>query len=308
MTATLCHQAASRSVLTLFSVLVLAVSVSAQPAPARGQLLIIGGGDRPASIMELFARLAGGARGKVLVFPQASERAEAGVEIATEMKSLGIGDVVVMTVDRAGAETDDALRLADGATGVYFGGGDQARLMSVLHGTRLEQTLRRLYQDGAVMSGTSAGAAVMSRVMITGDERRPVSKDESWQRIEADSVVTSAGLGLLDDAIVDQHFVRRRRYGRLISLVLEQPQLLGVAIDEATAVWVKPDRTFEVVGDGPVLVLDASDATVARDPGGTGLRGSGLRLDVLREGARYDLATRTLLRLGPEAKPALAAR
>jgi cyanophycinase len=84
----------------------------------------------------------------------------------------------------------------------------------------------------------------MSRVMITGDERRPVSKDESWQLIEADNVVTSEGLGFLDDAVVDQHFVRRRRHNRLISLVLEQPKLLGIAIDEATAVWVKPDRTF----------------------------------------------------------------
>jgi cyanophycinase len=298
MTATLRRHAAWNGALFLLP-LALASPLVAQPAHAKGQLLIIGGGDRPASIMGLFARLAGGAQGKVLVFPQASERPEAGAEIAAEMRALGIGQVVVMAVDRAEADGDDALRQAEGATGVYFGGGDQSRIMAVLRSTKLERRLRGIYEGGAVISGTSAGAAVMSRVMITGDERRPVSKDESWQLIEADNVVTSEGLGFLDDAVVDQHFVRRRRHNRLISLVLEQPKLLGIAIDEATAVWVKPDRTFEVVGDGPVLVLDASGAQVARDAAGPGLRGAGLRLDVLRTGAQYNLATRSVLRLFP---------
>jgi cyanophycinase len=205
---------------------------------------------------------------------------------------------VVVPVDHAGADTDDAVRLAEGATGVYFGGGDQARLMAALHGTRLAQQLHDLYQAGAVIAGTSAGAAVMSRVMITGDEKRPLSKEENWQTIEADNVITAAGMGFLDDVIVDQHFVRRRRHNRLVSLVLESPALLGVAIDESTAVWVKPDRTFEVVGQGPVLVLDARNAEVARDATGNGLRGRGLQLHVLRPGATYDLATRTVTQLG----------
>jgi len=276
------------------------LQVSAQPA--RGHLLIIGGGERPASIMEQFARLAGGPSGKVLVFPQASARPEAGAEIAAEMKALGIGAVVVVGVDRAGADADETLRLTEGATSSYFGGGDQEKLMAVLRGSRLEQRLKQMYRDGAVMSGTSAGAAVMSRVMITGDERRPLSKDESWQTIEAENVVTSTGLGFLDDAVVDQHFVVRRRHNRLISLVLEQPNLLGIAIDESTAAWVKPDRTLEVVGDGPVLVLDASGGTAARDVGGVGLRGTGLQLHVMRRGAEFDLATRRVTRLAPASR------
>jgi cyanophycinase len=286
---------------------VLLLTAAVCPASAdspRGQLLIIGGGDRPASIMQLFACLAGGARGKVLAFPQASERPEAGPEIAQELKALGIGQVVVVTTDRAKADTDEILRLADGATGVYFGGGDQAKLMAVLLGSRLARKLHELYGAGAVVAGTSAGAAVMSRVMITGDEKRPLSKDENWQKIEADNVITAEGMGFLDDVVVDQHFVVRRRHNRLISLVLEKPDLLGVAIDESTAIWVKPGRTLEVVGEGPVVVLDAKGATVARDDAGNGLRGSGLRLDVLRPGATYDLAARKVTRLG--ATPASA--
>jgi cyanophycinase len=280
-----------------------AVSSSASDPP-RGHLVAIGGGPRPASIMRLVACLAGGPDGKVLVFPQASERPETGPELEAELTALGIGQVLVIAADRARAEADETLRLTEGATGVYFSGGDQNRLTAVLGGTRLAERLRQLHRDGAVIAGTSAGAAVLGRVMITGDERRPFSKDEAWQTIEADNVVTGDGLGFIEDAIVDQHFVRRRRHNRLLSLVLERPALVGLAVDEATAAWVKPDRSVEVVGDGPVLVVDGRFAEVARDGEGHGLRGRDLRVHVLRSGARYDLDRRTVLRLArPEGEP-----
>ena len=291
------------------SVLALLSASSATHAQApRGHLVVIGGGSRPASIMTLFACLAGDAKGKVLVFPQASERPEAGSEIEEEMKKLGLGQVVVVPAkDPASADSADVLRLADGATGVYFGGGDQGRLMAVLRGTKLEQRLRQLYRDGAAIAGTSAGAAVMSRVMITGDEKRPLSKDDNWQTIEAENVVTADGLGLMEDVIVDQHFARRRRHNRLISLVLERPNLLGVAIDESTAAWVKPGGRFEVVGEGPILVFDASQARTGRDAPGFGLRGSDLRLHVLRPGSEYDIATRAVVSLQPRSAAEKAA-
>jgi cyanophycinase len=149
------------------------------------------------------------------------------------------------------------------------------------------------------MAGTSAGAAVMSRVMVTGDEKRPLSKDDAWQTIEADNVVTRPGLGFLEDVIVDQHFVRRKRHNRIITLVLERPDLLGMAIDEATAVWVKPDRTCEVLGDGPVVIVNGRGASVARDEVGAGIRGANLMLHVLRSGAQFDLDSRKVLKLTP---------
>lgn len=293
------RSASSLFVLVTMLALLLAAPTLGGQAP-QGHLIVIGGGSRPASIMQLFACLAGDASGKVLVFPQASERLEAGSEIQQELKALGLGQVIIADMDHAAADTADAVRLADGATGVYFGGGDQGRLMAVLRGTRMEQRLLRLYRDGAVIAGTSAGAAVMSRVMITGDEKRPLSKDDNWQTIEADNVITANGLGLLDDVMVDQHFVRRRRHNRLISLVIEQPKLLGVAIDESTAAWVKPDGVFEVVGDGPILVFDASRATTGRDTPGVGLRAADLRLHVLRSGSEYDIAKRAVVSLQPK--------
>lgn len=273
------------------------ITVPAGAQSRGGHLVIIGGGTRPAPIMQLIARLAGGASGTMLVFQQASELPDAGARLEEEFRALGLGRVVVIGADRAAADTDAVLQQTEGATGVYFGGGDQARITAALHGTKLEQRLHALYRGGAVIAGTSAGAAIMSRVMITGDERRPLAQDEAWQTIQSDNVVTAPGLAFLDGAIVDQHFVRRRRHNRLISLVLEQPTLLGIAIDEETATWVTPDRTFEVIGNGPVLVIDGSHAETQRDASGYGLSGADLRMHVLRSGARFDLTTRTVVRL-----------
>jgi cyanophycinase len=268
--------------------------------PPKGHLLIIGGGVRGPEIMGKFVELAGGARARVAVFPMASSTsAETGRELATEMRGLGIADVRVLDLTRAQADTPEAVAQLDGVTGVYFAGGDQSRLTAALLGSRVEARLHAIHSEGGVLSGTSAGAAVMSRVMITGEERRPLSKDDAFQTVEAGDIVTSTGFGFLEGAIVDQHFVRRRRHNRLLALVLENPRLVGIGIDEGTAVWVKPDRTFEVLGAGPVVVYDATAADVRRDADGPGLRASGLTLHVLRRGARYDLGTRAVVGLGP---------
>jgi cyanophycinase len=270
---------------------------AAEPAAPRGNLLIIGGGERPASVTSLFARLAGGADAVIAVFPQASQLKQTGPELAAELGKLGAREVRVVAADRKQADGEAALRKLDGVTGVFFAGGDQARLTGTLRGTAVERRLHELYAAGAVIAGTSAGAAVMSRVMITGDERRPLSKDQAWQRIESDDVVTDAGFGFLDGAIVDQHFVRRRRNNRLLSLVLENPSLVGLGIDERTALWVRPGGMLEVVGDGPVVIYDARGADTVRLPVSHGLEGAGLRLHVLRAGAAYDLTSGRVVRL-----------
>jgi len=277
-------------------VLVSALGAADQP---KGHLLIIGGGKRGNAIMEKFVELAGGSQAKVVVFPMASGYPhEVGPEQAQELLALGCGEARVLTIDRGQADSDSVLALLAGVTGVFFSGGDQSRLTAVLKGTRVEDRLHQLYANGAVIGGTSAGAAVMSEVMITGDERRPVA-DSTFNQITADNIVTAAGFGFIKTAIVDQHFVRRRRHNRLISLVLEQPKLLGLGIDEGTALWVKPDQTCEVIGDNAVMVYDATRARTLRDSEGYGLRASDLRLHVLRHGARFDLKAKKVLQLAP---------
>lgn len=215
-------------------------------AAQRGTLMIVGGGPQPPALVQQFVDLAGGrGHAKIVVFAEASEEgAQSGVEKATDLEALG-ADARNVWVDRAQANTDSVARLLDGATGVWFGGGDQVRLIKVLRGTKTETAIRARYAAGAVIGGTSAGAAVMSEVMITGDERHPggARRDTTtaFMTIARGNIVTDTGFALIRDAIIDQHFLRRARHNRLISLVLERAPHLGAGIDESTAIIVHPD-------------------------------------------------------------------
>jgi cyanophycinase len=183
-------------------------------------------------------------------------------------------------------------KLLDGVTGIWFGGGDQVLLTKALRGTKTEQAIHARYDGGAVVGGTSAGAAVMSAAMITGDERhpggvRPVKDStESFMTIARDNLIMADGFGLLTNAIVDQHFVRRKRSNRLVSVVLEQPLHLGVGIDESTALIVEPDGTWRVAGESVAIVYDARHAAIT--PAGMTLGARGIIMHVLPAGSRYD--------------------
>ncbi len=271
---------------------------AAPPAAApRGFLLIVGGGPIPDAILERFVALAGGrGRARIVIFPMASEYPDAGLELAGDFRKLGAeADRIVLSREQADAE-ESAKRL-DGVTGIWFGGGDQAKLTAALAGTRVEAAIHERYRDGAVVGGTSAGAAVMSTPMITGDERRPggdrpPAKDSSdaFMTIARDDVVTIDGFGLLPGVIVDQHHVRRRRNNRLLSVVLEHPDLVGIGIDESTALEVGPAGPWRVLGASAAVVYDARGARITPPTAAT-LGATGVKLSVLPAGSTYDLAT-----------------
>lgn len=270
-----------------------AAPLTAQP---RGTLYIVGGGPQPRALVEEFVNLAGGpGKARIIVFAMAStEGLTGGEEKAEQLRTLG-AEARNVWVTRDQALTDSVARLLDNATGIWFGGGDQARLTAALLGTPTERAIHARYAAGAVVGGTSAGAAVMSSVMITGDERRPggARPDSSlaWGTIERDNVITAPGFGLLPDVIVDQHFLRRKRYGRLLSLVIERAPHLGAGIDESTALVVGPDGRWRVAGASSVVVMDARPAV--RDASGTLLQATGVRVHVLRAGGTFDPATGT---------------
>ncbi|MEM8994232.1 MAG: cyanophycinase [Acidobacteriota bacterium] len=220
-------------------------------APTSGDLLLIGGGEKPPAVMRAFIDLAGGPQASIIVFPTASELADT-------------------------SEYYKALFAENGASnvrGLELRTREQARDPDVL-------------ADGAVIGGTSAGTACMSELMITGDGDFTV--------LRANNVAVSEGLGLFPDAILDQHFVARQRQNRLLSLVLEHPDRLGIGVDEATAVWWRGDGTFDVLGEGWVEVYDASGATVRRLDSASGPRlgADGVRHHVLMPGDRFDLGER----------------
>ena len=269
------------------------------PAPAapHGSLVIVGGGPRPQEIRERFVQLAGGAgRASIVVFAMASEDGKSsGEEEAQELRAMGV-DAQSLWLTRAEADADSNVARVARATGIWFGGGDQSRLTGVLKGTRIEAMMHQRFAAGAVIGGTSAGAAVMSRVMITGDERRrggdryPSDSSDAFLTIARDNVVTTEGFGFLTGAVVDQHFFRRKRHNRLISVVLEHPDLLGVGIDESTALVVDSLGQWSVIGASAAIVYDARRATVT-PAGARTLGATGVGMHVLPAGSRYEPET-----------------
>jgi cyanophycinase len=148
-----------------------------------------------------------------------------------------------------------------------------------------------LHRNGVVIGGGSAGAAIMSKVMITGNELLNKDSTDAFVSILKGNIHTSEGLGFLEDAIIDQHFVKRKRYARLISKVLELPELVGIGIDEQTAIIVSPDHTFEVLGSSCVVVYDARSATTVRSGHDATLGAANLTMHVLLDGDRYNIGT-----------------
>jgi len=272
----------------------------------KGRLLIVGGGPLPERIIDRFVEISGGSgRAFIAIFPQASEYKDAGIELAKDFERRGARAKRVL-VTRAEADRADAAQTLSGVTGVWFGGGDQSRLTAVLAGTRMETAIHELYENGAAVGGTSAGAAVMSASMITGDERFPGGSRASSVEagpsvtIARGNVVLEEGLAFLPGAIVDQHFVRRRRHNRLISAVLESPERLGVGIDESTALEVDPDGCWRVLGESVAVIYDARRATVGAEDGGLP-RAADIHVHVLPAGGWFDPST-SEVRLAPPLK------
>jgi cyanophycinase len=266
----------------------IACSQGGQAGP-KGHLFIVGGGDRDEPLMRRFVELAKGfGTGRIVVFTMASGvPLEVGPELVAEFRKYGVQDVVYYQLTRDEAMEGDSAKILDGVSAIWFSGGDQARLTAALLDTPIHTRMLEFYAAGGLLGGTSAGAAVMSEVMITGDEKRTTDEDLNWQTVEADNVVRVRGFGFVKNAIIDQHFLIRRRQNRLISLVLENPALLGAGIDESTAILVRPDGKWEVLGESQVFVVDARK-TIITKASSKKLGAHGLRLHLLLPGDVFD--------------------
>lgn len=280
---------------TLVALLLFAVvpphRVPAQ-ARSRGTLFIVGGGSQPPALVEEFVRLAGGAgKARIVVFAMASASGEtSGEEKAQDLRALGAVARNVW-ITREQADEDSVVHLLDSATGVWFGGGDQVRLTKALLGSRVERAIHARYAQGAVVGGTSAGAAVMSTPMITGNELlQEQDSSEAWKRVKRGTVEVDSGFSFLTDVVIDQHFLRRKRQNRLLSLVLARAPHLGVGIDEGTAIIVEPSGRWRIMGRSAVLVVDARNAVRSGDAAPV-LGATGVRMHLLPDGATFDPRT-----------------
>jgi cyanophycinase len=213
--------------------------------------------------------------------------AEAAERYRQVFAELGVTTVRPLhAVTRPQANDESAALVVRDATGVFLTGGNQLRLSSTIGGTRLADAILERFQHGAVVAGTSAGASAMSSHMIAFGASGATPKHRMAQ--------IAAGLGVLPGVIVDQHFQQRNRLGRLLSLIAQNPSLLGLGVDEDTAGVVGPDHVLEVIGRGSITVVDgaASETDAWEVRGHRPLMISGVVLHSLPSGYRFDLRRR----------------
>ncbi|MCB0597735.1 MAG: cyanophycinase [Lewinellaceae bacterium] len=264
------------------------ISLQYASAPA-GKLFIIGGGKRPPALVQAMVAAAGlDTAGYAIILPMASGEPDSAAYYGIrQFVELGLPAAKFRACNfEKGSYPKAAIDSLRGARLVYIAGGDQNRFMDVVLGSPVYEAIHEAYRKGATIAGTSAGAAVMSRRMITGNEYKHPDYTGDFRTIEAENIEMKEGLGLLPNAIVDQHFIYRMRMNRLMSAALEHPGQACIGIDESTAILVE-GNSATVVGDSQVILL--------RNPGGTGkkenglLGGRGLELSILLPGEKFDL-------------------
>ena len=267
-----------------------------------GPLIVIGGHEDKEGERVILRAVAERIRGGKLVLATiASHQPEGYLESYQKaFADLGVTDLVELYVnDRGETHDDDKLSVFDGAAGVFFSGGDQLRIASQIGDTPIEKRVRAIHEAGGLIAGTSAGASVMSETMLIGG-----ASSESHR---IGDLNMAPGLGLIRNAIIDQHFAERGRIGRLLGAVAHNPRILGVGIDEDTAILVESNR-FSVIGSGAVYVVDAEEVTqsnIAEGHTASALSLHDVRLHVLASGDGFDLGRRAPLSLDKEkARPA----
>jgi len=229
---------------------------NAQNEDAKGKLIIIGGGSRPSSMIDRIIEESGiTKKGYGIILPMSSSEPDSAVYYAKiQFKDKGFDNVVGMDFKTSEKFKTARIDSVKNANLIYISGGDQNRFMAVVANTELEQAIHHAYENGSIIAGTSAGAAVMSEKMITGNELKHPDYSSTFRNIESKNIEIKKGLGLITGVIIDQHFVKRSRYNRLISAVIEHPNDLGIGIDESTAIIVN-GKNIEVIGESQVVVI-----------------------------------------------------
>jgi cyanophycinase len=278
---------------TVITVIFLALSLSGciqkqNHGKAIGKLFIIGGGNRTDAMMNELIDISGvRSEGYIYILPMASSTPDSSIFWAKEDFSVtGIKKVYGYNF-RAG-ETPPKVQLDSlrNARLIFISGGDQSRFMSVVLNTPIMEAVHEAYNHGSVIAGTSAGAAVMSKKMITGNQKKHTDPDAGFVTIESDNVEVTQGLGFLTDVIIDQHFIKRQRLNRLIAVSIENPDELCVAMDESTAIIVDGDYAT-VSGISQVTVIKNTNKIKYIKNGLLGTEG--LQLSVYLPGQKFRL-------------------
>ena len=257
----------------------------------RGWIIPIGGAedkDTNPSILQRFVELCGGSEADIVVIPTASRLKDTGPRYEELFRGMGVAQVEVLDFDtRRDCQEEGRLARLARASGIFFTGGNQLRLSTILGGTHVARTIRLRNAQGVTVAGTSAGAGFLSEHMIA------FGSEGSSPR--ASSVRLAPGLGLTNRFVIDQHFRQRDRLGRLTAALAYNPFAIGIGLDEDTAAFISPDDTLEVEGSGAVTVVDAHDlqfSSMAHADEDDPVCMLGLGVHILIAGATFNLHTR----------------
>lgn len=254
-----------------------------------GNLIIIGGAEDKNGKKEILKKVCeciDKDKDQLLIATIATEYPEEVANKYTDVfSSLGVKNIEILDINsRSEAFADNNIELVSRSKAIFFTGGDQLRITSLLGGTPIYKRILDAYNNGTHIVGTSAGASVMSNTMIVEGE------DEEDPR--KCILKMAPGLGLVDNIIIDQHFVQRGRIGRLLTGVAQNPQVLGIGIDENTAIILRKDGTIKVIGSGAVYFIDGSEisySNISEQHSNEVLSIFNVRIHVLKNGDRYNL-------------------
>jgi cyanophycinase len=252
-------------------------------------LMAIGGNMRlDGEIVREFFRRSGGSDARLVIIPSASSRLNGGAEFIQTWQDMGLNTppLILPVHERVHSFESQHIAAIQQASGIFFTGGNQLRLTTVLAGTPLQKAIADVFRQGTVVAGTSAGAAVMGRIMISGGKTSTGARFGTAQFAE--------GFGFYENLLFDQHFYQRNRIGRLIYAVTLHPHLIGVGLDEDTAALLV-DGCMTVIGKRVVTIIDGQDimeTNIDQVSSGAWFGVSQLRLHQLTEGCQFDIATR----------------
>ncbi|GAA4833563.1 cyanophycinase [Algivirga pacifica] len=254
----------------------------------QGKLFIIGGGKRPVSLIQSLIKEANiSQEDSIAILPLSSSEPDTAFFYAKkQFVELGITNVHNFYAGDT-LPTAEVLQTLKSYPLIYLSGGDQNRFMERIQGSNLKNILQEAYQKGSTIAGTSAGAALMSEQMITGNEKNYSEYRSTPAAIEKDNIELAEGLGFLPQAIIDQHFVARSRYNRIISTAIEYPQLHSIGIDESTAICISKGNQAKVYGKAQVVCI--SNPSNAKATTGNKLGARGLKLDIYLPGDTFEL-------------------
>lgn len=229
--------------------------ISASAQSPKGSLFIIGGGTIPDSLrMQLLETAHWKKKDPIVIVTLASAYSDESFEGSNALFKNLTGEQCIK-FDSAAVHDSKKLDSLKHAKIIFLGGGAQDRFMHLIEGSPVKNIILDAYKHGAVISGSSAGAAVMSNTMITGDGKIDTVYASTFRILENGNLITSEGLGLLDSVIIDQHFLIRSRYNRLLSAQFEFPAFQCIGIDESTAIVIHQGKAM-VRGESQVIVLD----------------------------------------------------